>query len=94
MVQCGLEEAGYQVTTVHDGEAGKKMALGSTDDKVVGFDAGAVDYLAKPFEMRELLARLKAWLKRSTSTTAFIPFRSTSISVLFRRQVLPEMFTL
>ena len=30
-------------------------ALGTTDDKVEGFDAGADDYLVKPFEMRELL---------------------------------------
>ncbi len=40
-------------------------ALGTTDDKVEGFDAGADDYLTKPFEMRELLARIKALLKRS-----------------------------
>jgi DNA-binding response OmpR family regulator len=40
-------------------------ALGSTDDKVEGFDAGADDYLVKPFEVREFLARVKALLKRS-----------------------------
>lgn len=39
-------------------------ALGTTDDKVEGFDAGADDYLVKPFEMRELLARVKRLLKR------------------------------
>ncbi len=39
-------------------------ALGTTDDKVDGFDAGADDYLVKPFEMRELLARIRALLKR------------------------------
>ncbi len=39
-------------------------ALGTTDDKVEGFDAGADDYLVKPFEMRELLARVRALLKR------------------------------
>ncbi|MFN4235407.1 MAG: response regulator transcription factor [Bacteroidia bacterium] len=41
-------------------------ALGSTDDKVIGFENGADDYLVKPFEFRELLARIKALLKRST----------------------------
>jgi two-component system, OmpR family, copper resistance phosphate regulon response regulator CusR len=41
-------------------------ALATTDDKIAGFDAGADDYLAKPFEFRELLARLKALLKRGT----------------------------
>lgn len=51
-------------------------ALGSTDDKVEGFDAGADDYLTKPFEMRELLVRIKSLLKRSNgsniSTVGFI----------------------
>lgn len=41
-------------------------ALGTTDDKVQGFDAGADDYLVKPFEFKELLARIKALTKRST----------------------------
>ncbi|MBK9149981.1 MAG: response regulator transcription factor [Saprospiraceae bacterium] len=39
-------------------------ALGTTDDKVEGFDSGADDYLVKPFEMRELLVRIRALLKR------------------------------
>lgn len=39
-------------------------ALGTTDDKLIGFDAGADDYLVKPFEFRELLARIKVLLKR------------------------------
>ncbi len=42
-------------------------ALGTTEDKVSGFDAGADDYLVKPFEFRELLARIKALTKRSTA---------------------------
>lgn len=40
-------------------------ALGTTNDKIEGFDAGADDYLVKPFEMRELLARIRAILKRN-----------------------------
>ncbi len=40
-------------------------ALGTTDDKLTGFDAGADDYLVKPFEFKELLARIKVLLKRS-----------------------------
>lgn len=40
-------------------------ALGTTDDKVEGFNAGADDYLVKPFEMRELVARIRALLKRN-----------------------------
>jgi two-component system response regulator PhoP len=40
-------------------------ARGSWQDKVVGLEAGADDYLVKPFEYPELLARLKALLRRS-----------------------------
>ncbi|MFO7616897.1 MAG: response regulator transcription factor [Bacteroidales bacterium] len=40
-------------------------ALGTTDDKLEGFDAGADDYLVKPFEFSELLARVKALIKRA-----------------------------
>jgi len=41
-------------------------ALGTTDDKLQGFDAGANDYLVKPFEFRELLARVKVLIKSSS----------------------------
>jgi DNA-binding response OmpR family regulator len=40
-------------------------ALGTTDDKVDGLDAGADDYMVKPFEMRELLARIRTVLRRA-----------------------------
>ncbi|HKR03008.1 MAG TPA: response regulator transcription factor [Bacteroidia bacterium] len=40
-------------------------ALGTTEDKLSGFEAGADDYLIKPFEFKELLARIKALLKRA-----------------------------
>lgn len=40
-------------------------ALGATDDKVDGLDAGADDYLAKPFEPKELMARIRAMLRRT-----------------------------
>jgi two-component system copper resistance phosphate regulon response regulator CusR len=39
-------------------------ARGSVDAKIAGLDAGADDYLAKPFEFGELLARLRALLRR------------------------------
>lgn len=39
-------------------------ALGTTDDKLDGFDAGADDYMVKPFDLRELNARINVLLKR------------------------------
>lgn len=39
-------------------------ALGATDDKVIGLDAGADDYLTKPYEFKELLARIRALYRR------------------------------
>lgn len=40
-------------------------ALGELTDRVVGLELGADDYLAKPFEMRELVARIRALLRRA-----------------------------
>lgn len=37
---------------------------GELDDKILGLDSGADDYLVKPFEMKELLARVRALLRR------------------------------
>lgn len=45
-------------------------ALGSTKEIVVGFDVGADDYLVKPFEFQELLARIKALTKRHSKIKA------------------------
>jgi two-component system, OmpR family, copper resistance phosphate regulon response regulator CusR len=42
-------------------------ALGTTDDKVEGFDSGANDYLVKPFDFRELYVRIRELLKRHHS---------------------------
>jgi len=39
-------------------------ALDTTDDKIEGFEAGADDYIVKPFDFKELLVRIKALLKR------------------------------
>ena len=43
-------------------------AKGETDDKVHGLKAGADDYITKPFEMKEVLARVEAVLRRSGSS--------------------------
>ena len=103
-----LEDSGYIVDVVHDGEAGWYQATESeygiilldcmlpkldglglcqrlrahgytipilmmtardaSTDKVLGLDAGADDYLVKPVDLPELLARIRAVLRRGTAT--------------------------
>lgn len=48
-------------------------ALGQTEEKVAGFEAGADDYLTKPFEFRELLMRVRALARRPTDTYQVSP---------------------
>lgn len=43
-------------------------ALGTPDNKVTGFDVGADDYVLKPFDFRELLARVNVFLRRPDTT--------------------------
>lgn len=50
-------------------------ALHTLDDKVKGFESGTDDYLAKPFEFKELLIRIQALIKRSKS-------KSTSANII------------
>jgi DNA-binding response OmpR family regulator len=44
-------------------------AMGTIDDKVMGLEAGADDYLVKPFHLKELLARVAALLRRQRAVT-------------------------
>lgn len=52
-------------------------AMGRMEDKLQGFESGADDYLPKPFDFKELLARIKALLKRN----AQIPIITGSIKI-------------
>ncbi|HPA87196.1 MAG TPA: response regulator transcription factor [Bacteroidales bacterium] len=45
-------------------------AFGTPDNKIAGFEAGADDYVVKPFDFRELLARINVFLRRSDSSSA------------------------
>jgi two-component system copper resistance phosphate regulon response regulator CusR len=45
-------------------------SMSAVEDKIEGFDAGADDYIIKPFDFRELLVRVRALLKRIHSTVA------------------------
>ena len=56
-------------------------ARGTEYDKVVGLDLGADDYLAKPFGMMELLARVKALLRRTEQAESEEVYRLGTLSV-------------
>ena len=108
VLQRGLEEEGYKVDAVHDGDAGLEAAqlnaydallldimlpgqdglsvcralrsqkirvpiiaitaLGALDERIEGLDAGADDYIVKPFAFSELAARLRALLRRESDS--------------------------
>jgi two-component system alkaline phosphatase synthesis response regulator PhoP len=62
-------------------------AKGETIDKVVGLRLGGDDYLTKPFEVIELLARIEALLRRSTNTlaTSLESYAFGDVEIDFRR---------
>ena len=45
-------------------------ALGTPENKLIGFESGADDYVLKPFDFRELLARINVFLKRSNTVSS------------------------
>jgi DNA-binding response OmpR family regulator len=65
-----IRESGAQVAVL------MLSARDSVDDRVAGLDAGADDYLVKPFAMKELLARLRALARRAAEGS-----RSAALSV-------------
>ena len=61
-------------------------AKGEIEDRVAGLDAGAVDYLVKPFSLAELLARVRAQLRVATqSTTTTLRGEDIEVDLLARR---------
>lgn len=61
-------------------------ALSNTEHKIAGLDAGADDYLTKPFEFDELLARIRALLRRGTSSESTkLEFCGLELDLLRRR---------
>lgn len=68
----GLEVA-RQVRMKHDMPIIMVTAKDSELDKVLGLELGADDYVTKPFSNRELVARVKANLRRQNSVSAAVP---------------------
>lgn len=60
-------------------------ARGSVADRVEGLDAGAQDYLVKPFEIPELLARVRALLRRTDSAAAAVTAGGLTLDRVQRR---------
>lgn len=66
-VKSGLEALKEIRTTGNRTYIMMLTAMGEEDDKVTGLDAGADDYLTKPFSLKELLARLRSRQRRDDS---------------------------
>jgi two-component system, OmpR family, response regulator QseB len=65
-------------------------ARGTTEDRVEGLDSGAEDYVVKPFDSDELLARLRALLRRHNDTSAVIDLGGRRLDVATRRVLSPD----
>jgi two-component system, OmpR family, response regulator QseB len=64
-------------------------ARGTVRDRVEGLDAGAEDYLVKPFDVDELLARLRALLRRHTETAETLRLGQRNLVIAERRVKSP-----
>jgi two-component system, OmpR family, KDP operon response regulator KdpE len=60
----------------------------SEQDKILALDSGADDYVVKPFTMGELLARIRAALRRSSSEEPLPKFESPQLSVDLERRIV------
>jgi two-component system response regulator QseB len=65
-------------------------ALGNPADRVAGLDAGAEDYLSKPFNVDELLARLRALLRRHLDHAVSLPIGGARRLDVGSRRVVPD----
>jgi len=60
--------------------------LRTQEDKVQAFDAGADDYLVKPFGIQELLSRIHALRRRTAGVESMPPFESSGLKIDFERR--------
>jgi two-component system response regulator QseB len=64
-------------------------AYGTVADRVAGLDAGAEDYLIKPFEVEELLARVRALHRRNRDSAQVLPLGAARLDLGTRLVTLP-----
>jgi len=65
-------------------------ALGTVADRIAGLDAGADDYLAKPFDLDELSARLRALCRRTPDSAEVLRVGAGLLDLAMRDVVLPD----
>jgi two-component system response regulator QseB len=65
-------------------------ALGTVGDRIDGLDAGADDYLAKPFELDELSARIRALCRRALAVCDVLRIGAGHLDLGLRDAVLPD----
>jgi two-component system, OmpR family, response regulator len=65
-------------------------ALGTLDDRIAGLDAGADDYLVKPFDLDELSARIRALCRRTSDATDVLRIGGGLLDLAARDAVLPD----
>ncbi|MDD4974613.1 MAG: response regulator transcription factor [Bacteriovorax sp.] len=86
--QNGMDTARHIRQDGYKGPILMLTALSSTKDKIHGLDAGADDYLTKPFDFDELLARIRALLRRNTgSETSKLRFADVELDMVLRKVV-------
>ncbi|MBF9133203.1 response regulator transcription factor [Plantactinospora sp. S1510] len=65
-------------------------ALGTVNDRIAGLDAGADDYLVKPFDLDELSARIRALCRRTSDSTDVLRIGAGILDLSLRDAVLPD----
>ncbi len=87
--QSGLDTSRHLRADGYSGPVLMLTALSSTRDKVHGLDAGADDYLTKPFAFDELLARIRALLRRKEggtgTATTILRFSDLEVNLVTRK---------
>lgn len=105
--QSGIDTARHLRSAGYPGPILMLTALSGTKDRIHGLDAGADDYLAKPFDFGELLARIRALLRRAAAskgagTNALLRIADLEMNLLTRTvtrdgekiQLTPKEFSL